>query len=134
MKSWIVSLVAIATLGSSICFGQKFVGPIGLDPEYSNNGKWELDFEGHDDIPTAFSAGRNACTVVGGKIMTGTPGIIRFGITRVYWEGPLDRKFGANGKAELSWGAIDYPLSILPMWDSSLLCAGHENGNTSGRT
>jgi uncharacterized delta-60 repeat protein len=122
----------MATLGSSVCVAQKFIGPIGLDPEYANNGKWELDFDGYDDIATTFVAGRNACTLVGGKIMTGTPGIVRFGIARVFWEGPLDKNFGKNGKVELGWGAVDYPLSILPMWDSSLMCGGASRDSLNG--
>jgi uncharacterized delta-60 repeat protein len=132
MRLIVAAIIVFVVVGCSPCLAQRFIGPIGLDPEFPNNGKWEIDFEGRNDIPTALIATKNTSLIVSAKISSGPNGNIRFGMLRFYWEGFLDPHFGTNGKVDLAWGAVDYALHILPMWDTSTMCAGASRDLISG--
>ncbi|HET9136888.1 MAG TPA: T9SS type A sorting domain-containing protein [Candidatus Kapabacteria bacterium] len=105
-------LVLLSAFLSTASFGQNGVGMLRLDPSFATSGIYVSPFNSFSDTPVASHVLHFSRITIAGKIQTATPGQIQLGLLRLLSEGSEDLNFGVNGKAVLSWDAIDYANAI----------------------
>jgi uncharacterized delta-60 repeat protein len=104
---------------SSACSAQNGVGMLRLDPSFATNGVYSSPLNSFSNDPVSSHVFHFSRITVAGKIQNTTPGQIQFGLLRLLPEGNEDLNFGINGKAILSWDAIDY-ANMIEVLDTSI--------------